>query len=1072
MHRTLRATSAHIAWLLPVGVLFFACGILLGRTLHIWLPGLGILALALIAARLSGRWLRTLSIGMVILAAGTILGWHAYHPALPAEGRYTVQATVAEELQLREDGQVQTVLTDVTLDGQRARNAYWTFYVDEGEAPPEWLVPGVRLTMQAGLYHPSRLENPGGFSFQEYLLQRNIALGLYGADGAVPAEGVTLKGRLAALRHSLSSQLQDVMGEEAGAYAAAILLGVKTFIPEDERALFRELGIAHILSISGFHVGVLGGLLSLLLLPLSLRRGLRFLLEAAAFLAYCVLTGGNAPVIRASMLMLCREYVLLRNRQHLPLHLLSATAFLQLLFNPTQLTAPSFHLTYGAMLGIVLIGPRLKRLHTFSSPPVQWLWKGFCTTLAAQLGVLLPQLYWFGTLPLLAILYNTLLIPLFTALMYLYWMTLLTLPVPVLRETIGTLASGATTQLLDLIRILSAGNLSALWTRQPDVLTFAGWILLLLSFSGLLPGRYRRCRRHLLLTGLLLIALLLVPLPQRDTVYLQFSVGNADAALLQDRDMTVVIDTGEDGRAIANHLHRRRQKVELLIVTHLHVDHGGGIRALLDQGIPVEVCCLPWDAEAPMIDEEVLPLLDELRQTGTEILYLCRGDVIDLPSGQLTVLWPLRDRVSTLHDANDAGLVLQAEISGVTMLLTGDLSSSYTPYIAQPADILKAPHHGSKAANTADFIASVSPQLILQSNRLESRELHMADLAGDIPLYATEEHGAITIRFLGDGEFTVETVKQLLLTSASNHATMKKSERSLHMPFVPAKCTECGAILKVDQSKDAAICQHCGAAFVVEKAINNYTVHNHINADTVNVYEQKDFVIRAGVLERYQGEATDVVVPDNVIVIGEAAFKDLIGLRSVVIPDSVTLIGPCAFMNCPNLTHVSIGASVREIGTSLSGRYIGHSFDGCISLREIDLSGSIQKLALGTFYNCKSLERIVIPSNIDEVDSHCFSKCNNLKTVIIQSTHTTIQPFAFGESWVGDKLVNCPALVNVHLPNGANAESYYPLFRGTPWGESELAKLYRSRNVCAHCGGPFKGLFKKFCTKCNKEKDY
>ena len=759
MHRTPRATSAHIAWLLPMGVLFFACGILLGRLLSTWWPALGILVPALIAARLSGRWLRSLSIGMIALGIGAILGWYAYHPTLPAEGVYTVQATVAEEVHLREDGQVQTLLTNVTLNGQRARDAYWTFYVDEGEAPPEWLVPGARLSMAAELYHPRGLETPGGFSFQEYLLQRGVALGLYGAYRLTPAEGVTLQGRLAALRHSLSMQLMDVMGADAGAWASAMLLGTRDFIPEDERAAFQELGIAHILSISGFHVGVLAMLLQLMLHPLPEGSWLRFLAKATVFLAYCILIGGSAPVVRAVLLCLWQKFAMLRCRQRLPLHLLSVTALMQLLLNPTQITSPSFQLTYGAILGLVLITPRLTKRRTFASPGAQRLWQGFCAALAAQLGVLLPQLYWFGKLPLMSILFNMGLIPLFTLLIYLYWLTLLALPVPGLRELLGALSAWATEHILALVRLLASGNLSALWTRQPDALTFAGWVLLLAATSSLLPRKLERHRRKLLLTGALLIALLLVPLPQRDTAYLQFSVGNADAALLQDKDVTVVIDTGEDGRTIASYLHQRRQKVELLIITHLHVDHGGGIRALLDQGIPVEVCCLPWDAEAPMIDEEVLPLLDELRQTGTEIRYLCRGDVIDLPSGQLTVLWPLRDRVSALHDANDVGLVLQAEIAGVTMLLTGDLSSSYTPYIAQPADVLKAPHHGSKAANTADFIASVSPQLILQSNRLESRELHMAELAGDIPRYATEEHGAITIRFLGDGEFTVETVK-------------------------------------------------------------------------------------------------------------------------------------------------------------------------------------------------------------------------------------------------------------------------------------------------------------------------
>lgn len=759
MDRTHRSTPTHIAWMLPLSVLFFACGILLGRILPAWWPALGILVLATIAALLSVRQLRRMSIGMIILAVGAIMGWHAYHPALPAEDVYTVQATVAAEVILREDGQVQTVLTDVTLNGQRARNAYWTFYVDEGETPPEWLVPGARLTMAAELYHPRGLETPGGFDFREYLLQRGVTLGLYNAYRLVPLEDVTLQGRLAALRHRLALQLMDVMGSDTGAWAAAMLLGTRDFIPEDERAAFQDLGIAHILSISGFHVGVLALLLLMLLRPFPFRRGLRLVVESAVLLAYCILSGGSAPVLRAVLLFLVREFVLLRHRQRLPLHLLSAAALLQLFFNPTQLTSPSFQLSYGAMLGLTLLSPRLTRAHTFASPAAQRLWQTFCASLSAQLGVILPQLYWFGQLPVLSILFNMALIPIFTVLLYLYWLTLLALPVPGLREVLGALSAQATKYILFLVRLLSSVNLSALWTRQPDALTFAGWVLLLAGMCSLLPRRLEPHRRKLLLTGLMLIVLLLVPLPQTETTYMQFSVGDADAALLQDRDVTVVIDTGEDGQTIASYLHQHRQTVEVLIITHLHIDHGGGIRALLDQGIPVEVCCLPFAAQTPLIDEEVMPLLEELQQSGTELRYLSRGDVIPLPSGQLTVLWPLEGRVSALHDANDVGLVLQAEIAGVTMLLTGDTGGEYAPYIARPADILKAPHHGSRAANTADFIAAVDPQLILQSNRLESRTLHMQELAGDIPLYTTDTCGTVTVRFLGDGKFFVRTMK-------------------------------------------------------------------------------------------------------------------------------------------------------------------------------------------------------------------------------------------------------------------------------------------------------------------------
>lgn len=760
MHSDLHSPPARLAWLLPAETLCFLCGICLGRSALSWPSLLAGAALSLLAAGLSRRKLRAGALLLTILSVGGLLGWQAYHPRLPEEGEYLVRGTVTQEMALREDGQLQTVLSGVTLNGIPWGNAWWTCYLDEGEAPPDWLVPGAQLEMTATVYHPAGQENPSGFNFQEYLLQRNIRFGLYSSAGLTPAEGgFSLPGWLAAVRHRLSLRLMAVMGDDAGAYAAAMLLGTRDFIPEDDRAAFADLGIAHILSISGYHVAVLAGLLALLLRPLPLGRKGRLAVEAVILLGYSLLTGGQAPVIRAALLLLWRGFTRIRHRQVLPLHLLCVTALVQLLFNPTLLASASFQLTYSAMLGLLLVFPRLKRQRVCRTRLGRTLWEAFCAALSTQLGVLFPQLYWFGRLPLLSILLNMAVMPLTGCLMGLYWFTLAALPLPGLRELAGLLSGTATRLLLCAVRTLAAQHFATLWVRQADLFAFIGWALLIFATSSLLPRRLCRHRRKLLLAGGLLVALIFVSPPETTVTYTQFSVGNADAAVLQDRDMTVVIDAGENGQPVAGYLHRQRQAVEALIITHLHTDHAGGVRALLDEGIPVETCYLPADADVPLIDAETLPLLAELAQTGTQFVFLHRGDTIPLPSGQLTVLWPEAGRISALHDANDVCLVLQAEIAGTTLLLTGDLPGAYEMYAALPSDVLKAAHHGSKESTSTEFLSAVAPQLILLSNRSESRETHMAEVAGEIPLYATGRDGAVILRFLGDEEFTVETVK-------------------------------------------------------------------------------------------------------------------------------------------------------------------------------------------------------------------------------------------------------------------------------------------------------------------------
>ncbi len=740
-------------WLLPWGTLLLMCGIWLGRRLDSMLPAALGLALCLAAVGICPR-LRLGTLAVTAVVVGAMMGQAAYHPAMPDEGDYSVCGTISREVSLGDKGQVQTVLSSVTLDGKDWPDAYWTYYPPDGEMP-DWLTPGARVQMTARVYHPSGNENPGGFNFAEYLFQRGVRFGIYGAADLHPAEAVfSLRGGAARIRHDLTEALMAVMGEESGAYAAAMLLGNQDFIPEDERQALRDLGIAHVLSVSGFHTGVLVMLLSLLMKPLPIPRTGKMLLTGMLLLGYCLLTGESAPVVRAAGLLLLREYVRIRNRQALPLHLLCASAIGQLALNPTLLTGPSFQLSYGAMLGIIAIAPALKRLRTFESSVFRRLWEGVCVSLAAQIGVLAPQLYWFGELPLLGLLVNPLAAGLFGELILLYWATLVCLPVPGLAEGMGALAAGATEDMLRLVRWMAGGAVT-LWTRQADLLTLAGWVMLIVFSIRFLPEKWAAFRRKMLVLAAVLTALILLPVPEWGSDYLQLSVGNEDAAVLQDRDLTVVIDTGEDGAALASYLHQRRQTVEVLIITHLHMDHAGGVAALLSQGIPVETCYLPSGAALPQIDEEALPLLAELAQTGTVFVPLSRGDEIKLPSGRLKVLWPLENRAGPLHDANDVSLVLHAEVAGVSLLLTGDQSGTYEQYAVLPADVLKVAHHGSKNATSPSFLTAAAPQMLLLSNKDEARTWRMEDLAGEVPLYVTDG-GAIRITFLGAGEFSVE----------------------------------------------------------------------------------------------------------------------------------------------------------------------------------------------------------------------------------------------------------------------------------------------------------------------------
>lgn len=277
--------------------------------------------------------------------------------------------------------------------------------------------------------------------------------------------------------------------------------------------------------------------------------------------------------------------------------------------------------------------------------------------------------------------------------------------------------------------------------------------------------------------------------------------------------------------------------------------------------------------------------------------------------------------------------------------------------------------------------------------------------------------------------------------------------------LVPAKCPECGGNVVVNSEKEAWICDFCKTPFVVEKAINNFNtvnnVTNNIKADVVNVYENrsKDFVIKAGVLEKYVGENSDVVIPDNVERIYDNAFENCIGLKSVIIPQTVVSVGSSAFANCKYLEEIELPTSINEIGTNvfsgcenlkkiivqnesmqynfifagLNAEIIDISnlssipkgiFAGCYfkdgvftvpsniktlqagtfmdsKIKKVILNNGIEVLEEGVFQLCKDLESINLPDSLQKIGSWCFSGCKKLAQIQIPNSVKEIGEGAF-----------------------------------------------------------------------------
>lgn len=715
----------------------YGLGIAFGTGLALLLPALGRRRIAGVLAAVS--------------FLGMLLGGYAAQPALPEPGRYQVTGVLSADSVLREDGTAAAYLADVRLENEGGETAlsslYWTYTPDE-DAP---FLPreGDRVRFEGYVYLPSGQVNPYGFDFRMYLLQKGIPAGV---SGAVQAETADHPGRgagslLYQARQGLLHRARLVFGADS-ALPEALLLGDRSNLPEETRQDFADAGAAHLLAVSGLHVGLIA---ALVLIPL--RRWLRPKGQLAAMalflLLYSALLDFPAPVIRASLLLLVFLLRRILRRAPDPLTALFTAFFAILLLRPLDLFSPSFQLSFCAVLGMVLFAPALKRKWQTGRLP-RLLREGWVNTFSATAGTVLPTVQLYHQFSLAGLLFNPFLCASFAVLLPLYALTLLLgcvyLPAGVwLAGWVNPVTRGLT-------RAVSwMGGLPLASVRLPSL----PWYCVLAAAAALiLSTRYillSRRRKALLAVGLLTVSLGIWRLTLcRDVQYIQLAVGQADAALILDGKETVLIDAGEYGGDVASYLLSTGRQADKVILTHLHRDHCMGLMQLLEEEIPMAAVYLPEGAEKMQVDEACLDLITTLREKEIPVLSVHAGDVIATNRASLTVTWPWADTTIPGQDANRFSLGLLCDLDGVTLLSVSDIPGEYERYAARDADILKVSHHGSKTSTGAAFLETASPRFALITNSPVSSRLPHADTLARLKdcgaqIFDTASNGAVTI---------------------------------------------------------------------------------------------------------------------------------------------------------------------------------------------------------------------------------------------------------------------------------------------------------------------------------------
>jgi competence protein ComEC len=588
-------------------------------------------------------------------------------------------------------------------------------------AAPE---PGQRWRLNLRLRAPRGLGNPGGFDYERWLFAQRIGATAWvresGVNGLLPGSasdspsGCAVAGWRAATARKISAVLD---GRDAAPWVLGLAIGAYQTLPEEEWAKLRRTGTIHLISISGFHIGLVAGpaaFVGLLAARAWLATGRRCRPRAVAAWAavlvatlYASLAGFSVPTVRAVLAVALLAVLASWRRALPPAELLSSVLVAVLLVEPLGLLQPGFWLSFA---GVAVLGA-VARGRSGAAGPAQPVRLLILTQLAMTISLAPLLVLFFGQLPVSGTLANFVAVPAFSAV--LLPLTLLGTAALAVAPEAGALLLGLAADGFDLWRdflTVCAGLPLAVWylpEATPAALALAGIGALYVIWPPPWPGRWLGLT---MLSGLIGGGAGAVPTGTlRATV---LDVGQGLAVLVQTSAHTLLYDAGPafrnsdaGQRVIVPALQALGvRRLDALIVSHADNDHRGGAASVLGR----------YPAGA-LLGTTV---------DGRRAVPCVAGSTWSWDQFRFEFLHPAPDAEPASD--NNGSCVLRISGAGVRLLLPGDIeAAAERELVAKPTfagvDLVVAPHHGSRTSSTPPFVQATHPRYVVFSTGFGNR---------------------------------------------------------------------------------------------------------------------------------------------------------------------------------------------------------------------------------------------------------------------------------------------------------------------------------------------------------------
>ena len=615
--------------------------------------------------------------------------------------------------------------------------------------------------------------NFGDFDFLKYYQSKGIYVKAYslGVTKLASNKG----GLFATIMHRFNAKIESTIFSALPQSEAALLYGIltgnKSEIDEDVMQVFSQTGLAHILSVSGLHIGFLVLLLTYLLKPLKLRKQLHNIVVFVIVLFYIMLIGAPVPAVRALLMLVV---MLLGTALGKKYDLNTSASFgtiLLLIYNPLLIHDPSFIISFACIYAISFFHQPIH--HAIRFMPIL-IRSSLALSIAVWIGITPILIYYFNYVSLINIFLNVLAVPIT------FLITIggfVAVVIGLILQPLSIYIFAASYYLIKILYFISEKSL---------LLPFAGfhipsmgWYVYLIYYLGALmliegfwkyKNQYFKRNYTTIVAISICLAIFINIIPSTALKIYYLDVGQGDSSVIKTpNNKIIVVDGGgsseweKSSYDIGKKLtvpalqHLGIWKIDTVIVSHIHDDHLGGVISILESYSVKQVMLPDSDKykEKEFASDNFERLKAICKNRKIPITYLkSNSSIVVSKNVLLEVLAPEEPFIqNTDSDVNNNSMVFKLTYKDFDALFTGDIQQEAEQRLLDKdikCDVLKIAHHGSPYSSILSFVELADPEVsIISVGRNNyghpSNEVIQRLRENESQVYRTDMSGAVML---------------------------------------------------------------------------------------------------------------------------------------------------------------------------------------------------------------------------------------------------------------------------------------------------------------------------------------